>query len=399
MTQAITKQKIRRRGNRHRNIEFIQLSPQRTGRRKRKKVSPSKSAMKPSITGQVQRVKRKRVNPQKTGPLNKWLKRVGRFFARLKKLSSFSFVAVAATAVLVAVLFFSSSIPGSGMTESSEVTLPQDRAVEQLLLEYIEPENEQTGGADIKLPPASILSSINPDTYEVKRGDTLSEIAAEYEVSLSTLLSFNNISDVRKIRIGTELSIPPLNGTLYTVKPGDSLSLISYRNNVSLNDILDANGLESSVIRSGQELFLPGGKISDFELKKATGELFLYPTAGRLSSGYGMRNDPFTGVRRMHYGIDLANRIGTPVKAAMAGTVATVGINHKGYGRYVILNHTGGFQTLYAHLDTAAVKKGEKVRQGQVIGEMGNTGRSTGPHLHFSIYRYQKPVNPSTYLF
>lgn len=195
------------------------------------------------------------------------------------------------------------------------------------------------------------------------------------------------------------LRIPDKNGVLYTVEKGDNLSSIANRYKIRLNDILDVNNLQTSVITVGQELFVPGAEISSFALKKATGKLFVYPVYGELSSPFGMRNDTFTGVRRMHYGIDIANVTGTPVKASMEGKIVAVGYNPRTYGNYVIINHSGGFQTLYGHLHSVYVKNGSYVKQGVVIGTMGNTGRSTGSHLHFSIYQYQNPVDPLKYLF
>lgn len=297
-------------------------------------------------------------------------------------------------------LFISSSSSGQVTTKNAGgIALPADPEIEEHLFNYVKKTEETETPRDVEVPQVSVLASLDPVAYTVGKGDTLSEISGEYGVSLGTLISFNKIQDVRKIKVGCTLRIPNQNGVLYTVKKGDNLSFIAEKHGVTLNDILDANNLETSVIRVGQELFVPGAEISAFELKKATGRLFMYPTVGTLSSPFGMRNDPFTGVRRMHYGIDLANFEGTAIKASMDGKVAAVGYSSRTYGNYVILKHDGGFQTLYGHLLHVYVKNGMSVRQGQTIGTMGNTGRSTGPHLHFSIYKYQNPVDPLTYLF
>jgi len=100
----------------------------------------------------------------------------------------------------------------------------------------------------------------------------------------------------------------------------------------------------------------------------------------------------------MHYGIDLANYEGTPVYASMDGKVVSVGNNPKGFGKYIILQHQGGYQTLYAHLSKIIVSVGQRVSQKVKIGEVGNTGLSTGAHLHFGIYKNQTPVDPLKYL-
>lgn len=321
-----------------------------------------------------------------------------KWYGKLRSIKRLPFYAVGVLSLLIIILFLTSSVPSEGMTAHDSLQLPEAEIVQTLLYSYTISEEERPE-EDLRHPQPAILSAVKPVTYQVKSGDTLSEIAANNDVELGTLISFNNITDVRRIKVGTNLKIPEIDGVLYRVKSGDSLSVIAHRHDIPLNDILDANELESSIIRVGQELFIPGAAISDFELKKATGRLFLMPTKGKLTSPYGMRTDPFTGIWRMHYGIDIANMIGTSVKAAMGGMVSAVGINPKGYGRYIIINHPGGFQSLYAHLSFSNVVKGDRVYQGQTIGEMGNSGRSTGPHLHFSIYQYQKPVNPDKYLF
>ena len=188
-----------------------------------------------------------------------------------------------------------------------------------------------------------------------------------------------------------------MNGVLYHVQRGDSLQAIANGNSVSLSDILDANNLSSPTIYPEQGLFLPGAHMSSFEYRRALGTLFIYPTNGVLSSTFGMRHDPFTGILTFHNGIDLANSIGTRVNAAMDGSVAYLGVN-RAYGRYVLLDHGSGYQTLYGHLSKWLVNVGQRVKAGQEIAEMGDTGYSTGPHLHFTIYRNSVPVNPLDYL-
>lgn len=321
--------------------------------------------------------------------LGKWIKGHG-------KLSWFT---AAGVTLLLGGLFFSSTVPTAGSALNNDaLSLPGDGETSRMLFEYLrfdEPDED----AETTVPQGNILDATSSVLYTLARGDTLSEIAAGYGVNLGTLISYNGIRDVRRIQAGSVVRIPQVDGVLYRVGRGDNLSSIAQRHNVPLNDILDANGLESSIIRSGQELFIPGARLSGFEIKKATGELFKYPASGYLSSPYGMRNDPFTGVRRMHYGVDIANAIGTTVISAMDGKVLAVGFSLRSYGKYAIIKHQGGYQTLYGHLETVDVSEGQQVRQGQKIGTMGNTGRSTGSHLHFAIYQYQNPVDPAKYLF
>ncbi len=120
---------------------------------------------------------------------------------------------------------------------------------------------------------------------------------------------------------------------------------------------------------------------------------FSWPVLGALTSPYGWRRHPIQGGGQLHTGIDIASRTGTPVRAARDGAVLYAGW-WGGYGKVVILDHGGGISTLYGHLSATLVVPGQRVRRGQVIGRVGSTGYSTGPHLHFEVRVAGKPVNP-----
>ena len=152
-------------------------------------------------------------------------------------------------------------------------------------------------------------------------------------------------------------------------------------------------------------------KLSEFELEKyAEVEASLvdlkdrldhtpsiWPAKGWLSSGYGMRLDPFTGYKQMHRGLDIANHRGTPIIATADGRVASIGKN-SGFGKTVVLNHGYGFRTRYGHLHEIKVKRGQTVKRGDVIALMGSTGWATGPHLHYEVIRNGKTLNPIKYI-
>ncbi|RKD31466.1 hypothetical protein BET03_12605 [Thermohalobacter berrensis] len=123
----------------------------------------------------------------------------------------------------------------------------------------------------------------------------------------------------------------------------------------------------------------------------------LMPTWGRITSGFGYRKNPFGRGREFHYGIDISNKYGTSIKAAGTGVVTYAGYNG-GYGKVIMINHGYGYQTVYGHNNKLLVRTGERVKKGQVIAKMGNTGKSTGPHLHFEIRYYGKPINPKNIL-
>jgi murein DD-endopeptidase MepM/ murein hydrolase activator NlpD len=237
------------------------------------------------------------------------------------------------------------------------------------------------------------LPSLKEGIYTVKKGDSLFGISHKFNVSIDALITTNELSNAQYLKIGTKLKIPNMNGIYYTVKKGDSLSSISKRYGVSVNKIVDLNDLSSSVIKVRQKIFIPGATLTDWERAVAIGNIFKYPARGRLTSRVGFRIDPFTKRRAYHAGIDIANRIGTRVTAAQYGKVIYAGYRGN-YGRTVIIMHPNGYKTLYAHLHKITIKRGQAVKQGETIGSIGNSGRSTGPHLHFEVHQNKKVIDP-----
>lgn len=241
--------------------------------------------------------------------------------------------------------------------------------------------------------PLDLMETFSWTNYQVQKGDSVSKIAATFSLSMDAIIASNNIPNARRLPEGKLLKIPNMDGIPYTVKKGDSFAKISKSMGVPLTAILDANDIRSDNIKQGEMIFIPGARMPPGDLKLALGELFAYPVRNRFTSKFGWRNDPFTGERSFHAGLDIAGSIGTPVKAATNGTVSVASASRI-YGKFVILIHDGGYQTLYAHLSSIAVKQGDRVVQGGKIGEVGNTGYSTGPHLHFGVYKNGRAVNP-----
>jgi murein DD-endopeptidase MepM/ murein hydrolase activator NlpD len=153
------------------------------------------------------------------------------------------------------------------------------------------------------------------------------------------------------------------------------------------------NELFSDNVAYNTSLFIPGGRMNWTERQEINGDLFIWPTSGRITSGYGFRRSPFTGARQFHSGIDIGAPTGTPVRAAMSGRVTHVGFDNT-FGNTVIISHHSGYRTLYAHLNVARVRPGAYVQTGERIGDVGSTGLSTGPHLHFTVYKNGVTVNP-----
>jgi murein DD-endopeptidase MepM/ murein hydrolase activator NlpD len=125
---------------------------------------------------------------------------------------------------------------------------------------------------------------------------------------------------------------------------------------------------------------------------------FIRPVPGPITSGYGYRTDPVTGATAFHSGLDIGASCGTPIKAAGTGTIVSAGFNSGGYGNMTLINHGNGLSTLYGHQSSIIVSAGQSVTQGQVIGYVGSTGKSTGCHLHFEVRVGGNPVDPSGYL-
>ncbi len=285
------------------------------------------------------------------------------------------------------------------LTAPSRPVLPApqetDPALYALLVPDV-PDVPPSGMPPSDMPPVN-LASLKVSSYRTQPGDTLSRIASRFHLNVDTIVSWNGIRDARALAAGTSLSIPNTDGLKYVVRRGDTLQGISHSLGVDFNSVLDWNRLASSVISPGQPLFVPGARMNPNELNRILGDMFQWPVVGRISSYFGERPDPFTGMPNYHNGVDIVNKPGTPILASMAGTVADVGFNYN-YGNYVILKHAGSYQTLYGHMIRYVVTRGEKVQQGEKIGELGTTGYSTGPHVHFSIFHDGQPVDPMRFL-
>lgn len=229
--------------------------------------------------------------------------------------------------------------------------------------------------------------------YIVRKGDTLPTIAKMFGVSVNTILWANDLKS-SKIKEGQELVILPISGVRHTVKKGDTLKSIATKYKADMQDILAFNDVTvDTKLAVGDIIIVPDGEISaEVTPKPQTQVGSSYPSY----SGYYMR--PITGGRKSqgihgHNGVDLAAPVGTPIMASADGTVIisrSSGYNG-GYGTYVVISHSNGTQTLYAHMSKDLVSVGQGVKQGEVIGAIGMTGKSTGPHIHFEIRGAKNP--------
>jgi murein DD-endopeptidase MepM/ murein hydrolase activator NlpD len=240
--------------------------------------------------------------------------------------------------------------------------------------------------------------------YKVNEGDTLDSIAKKFDISIETIKWANDLkSDT--IKVNQILKIPPITGVVHKVKSGDNIYSIAKKYNVDpqkivnfpFNDFVD---MDTFTLAVGQVLYVPDGIIKEESLTtpsrfyaqiqagvKGTSN-FIWPTSGAITQ-YPIW---------YHMALDIANNTLPTILASDTGTITFAGCIGWGYGCHVIIDHANGYQTLYAHLSTIKVSPGQVVNQGQVIGVMGSTGRSTGPHLHFEIRSGGALLNPLNFL-
>lgn len=318
----------------------------------------------------------------------------------------------------------------SAIASSRDVTADEIKEYNNLDSESLKP------GQDLKIPRGKILSAEGEDKdqseedekeqvyYTVRPGDTLSAIAARGNLPVEEIMDTNNLnSDV--IKEGQELVLPiedfkeknnsnSENSTeentsnseksrdkessskeiVHEVQRGDALITIARMYGTEVETIRRNNNLNDDRIFAGDELVITNYERGPFSLSRNS---LIWPVNGRVSSGFGWRTHPVKKTRLFHNGIDIAVPKGTAVKAAASGEVVHSGWMN-GFGYTVIIDHGRGVETLYAHNSRTTVSKGSMVNKGQKIALSGNTGLSTGPHLHFGVLRNEEPLNPRDYL-
>ena len=230
--------------------------------------------------------------------------------------------------------------------------------------------------------------------YTLQKGDIIGDIAVRTGLNEDTLISVNNVKNTRLLQIGQVLKIPNQDGINYSVEKGDTLESIAEKYNTQVSTIRTVNEFFQDNIQSGMSLFIPGARMDWVNRQEINGDLFIWPCAGYISSNYGYRQNPFNEAeRQFHSGLDIGAPLGAPIKAAMAGRVYHVGYDDS-FGNFVIVSHHSGYRTLYAHMSVVRTKAGAYVETGERIGDVGVTGATTGPHVHFTVYKNGVTVNP-----
>ena len=308
----------------------------------------------------------------------------------------------------------------SGIANSRDVTVKEIKDFNNLRSERIKP------GQDIKIPRDKNFRAEAQKAkkaqiyYTVRRGDTLSTIAARRNLPVEEIMDANNFnSDF--IKAGQEIILPikdykennnsnssrtkenksqkantnnSSNKIIHEVQRGDALSTIARMYGTEIDTIRRNNNLQGDRIFAGDELIITDYERGPFSLSRNS---LIWPVNGRVSSNFGWRTHPIKKTRLFHNGVDIAVPSGTNVKAAASGQVVHSGWMN-GFGYTVIIDHGRGVETLYAHNSRTTVSKGSMVNKGQKIALSGNTGLSTGPHLHFGVLRNEEPLNPRNYL-
>jgi len=238
----------------------------------------------------------------------------------------------------------------------------------------------------------------NISLYVVREGDTLSQIAKMFGVSINTIMWANGTERATSIQPGETLVILPISGIQHTVKSGETIASIVKKYKGDLAEVLEYNGLsKESTLAVGDMVTIPDGEIAAPKVAvKSSSSSSVRGSSGPSYAGYYI--NPLSGGRKTqglhgYNGVDIGAPSGTPIIASASGVVILsrdYGWNG-GYGNYVVIKHDNSTQTLYAHQSRVIVDAGQSVVQGQIIGYVGSTGRSTGNHLHFEVRGAKNP--------
>ena len=288
-------------------------------------------------------------------------------------------------------------------------------------------------------------------TYKIKKKDTIPAIAKRYGIKQDTILINNKDALNNKLKIGDTITFPSIDGLYYKLEKNDTLAKRAKKYGISVVDIVDYNNINPKKLKAGSTIFLKGVTLQKYkdvegrliaaqqakEDKKKNknkekekekpekppkgtkgsappppptqddddgGRSAAYSGAGfayavryaGVSSPFGNRYHPVLKRYILHTGVDLVAKY-VPLRAAKAGVVTFAG-NMSGYGKIIIIRHDNGYETRYAHLSVISTNVGEHVNQGDLIGKTGNSGRTTGAHLHFEVRQNGVPKNPMKYL-
>ncbi|MEG0234954.1 M23 family metallopeptidase [Cetobacterium sp.] len=287
-------------------------------------------------------------------------------------------------------------------TTIEESTLEDLELENKIAKEWDDQEGQELADLDstIDLEEKIVLENME---YVIKKGDTISDLSKEYKIKTDYIYANNIDKNLRVLQIGKKINIPTEPGIFYSIKKGDTFEGLSKRFEVDVKTIKEDNEIDRLLV--GAKIFLREPKVSRYlssfkqeYVKKTNLGTFSNPlVAMSLTSSFGSRKHPVLKKVLNHAGVDLRAKTGTRVVSAKEGVVTFAG-RASGYGKLIIIKHSDGYETRYAHLSQIDVKKGQKISQNQHIALSGATGRVSGPHLHFEIRKNGKIENPLTYL-
>lgn len=285
---------------------------------------------------------------------------------------------------------------------AEESTLEDLELENKIAKEWDDQEGQELADLDssIDLEEKIVLENME---YVIKKGDTISDLSKEYKIKTDYIYANNIDKNLRVLQIGKKINIPTEPGIFYSIKKGDTFEGLSKRFEVDVKTIKEDNEIDRLLV--GAKIFLREPKVSRYlssfkqeYVKKTNLGTFSNPLmAMSLTSSFGSRKHPVLKKVLNHAGVDLKAKTGTKVVSAREGVVSFAG-RASGYGKLIIIKHSDGYETRYAHLSQIDVKKGQKISQNQHIALSGATGRVSGPHLHFEIRKNGKIENPLTYL-
>jgi murein DD-endopeptidase MepM/ murein hydrolase activator NlpD len=229
--------------------------------------------------------------------------------------------------------------------------------------------------------------------YKPKSGIDLYSLAARINLPYETLATANRVSSAPQFGLLSKILIPSIPGIFIPTTLISDLDQIMFTGrSSSKNKAID---LVLTVSDSPEKfLFFSGERFTPIERAFFLEIAFRFPLArGSITSGFGTRSSPFSGHPEIHTGIDIGANRGTEVFAVREGVIITTGFDST-YGNFILIEHQNGYQSFYGHLESILVEKNQKVSSGTIIGKVGTTGKSTGPHLHFELRKKGIPVNP-----
>ncbi|MGI6678042.1 MAG: peptidoglycan DD-metalloendopeptidase family protein [Dehalobacterium sp.] len=258
--------------------------------------------------------------------------------------------------------------------------------------------------------PLYVLADEEENNYEyriphfVRAGETLNSICRNYGWDIELVAAMNNMDSGARLNPGKVVYIPREPDTNYVLRAGDTLWSIAQRNNIDVDVLINYNQLSDPTrLKIGQVIRIPDSNQETLEPLRLAGEKNHVKIASRSLSGFilpvlGVITSPY-GPRRSgnHHGTDIAAETGSPIKAIKSGVVTFAGWRPI-YGNAVTIDHGDEVKSVYGHASKILVKKGQKVKQGQIIAKVGSTGRSTGPHVHLEIHVGDKTVDPMRFI-